>query len=126
MSIPSDDGHVEVAGFLEFFQRNSGGIVFIHKIFRFNHQVFHADQIVEILVEDDIAVVVHDEQTLEDVLIIDDHKKIAFALGDDVHVGAQGAVGGHGHDVCVNKLVPLQLAKRELIFVVGFKVAFIS
>ena len=126
MPVAGDDGHVEIAGFLKFFQCHSGSIIFIYKIFRFNHQVFHANQIIEILVEDDVAMVIHDEQALEDVLIIDNYKKIALALGYDVHVGAQGAVRGHSHDIGVHKLVPLQLAQRELVLVVGLKISFIG
>ena len=59
LSVAGDDGHVEVAGALEFFQNHSSGVVIVDKFFRLNHQILDMDCVVQLLFEDNIAVVVH-------------------------------------------------------------------
>ena len=54
--------------------------------------------------------------------VVGDDKQIALAAGDEVGVGAQGAVDGDGEDVGVDNLAPLQFAQRVFVLVVGFQV----
>lgn len=41
-SVAGDDGHVEIAGALEFLQNDGSGIVLIDKLFGLDHQIFDA------------------------------------------------------------------------------------
>ena len=75
------------------------------------------DFVIEFLLEDDGAVVVHDQKTGEIVVLIHHDEEVALALGDDFGVGAQSAVDGDSEDVSVNSLMPRQFAKRVLVFV---------
>ena len=82
--------------------------------------------VVEFLLEDDVAVVVHHQETREEVVFVDDYKEVALALGDDVGVGAQGAMHGDGEDVGVDGAVPGEFAERVFVFVVGAEVVLLG
>ena len=82
--------------------------------------------IVEFLLEDGLTMVVHHEEASEKVVLVNDHKEVALALGNHLRVFAQGAVDGDGQDVGVDGLVPVQLAQRVLVFVVGAEVVLLG
>ena len=125
-AVATDHWHVEIAGAFELLKNQGGAVVFVNELFRLDHEVLDDDEVVELRLEDDVAVVVHDQEAHEVVLIVGDHKEVAFALGDALRVLAQFAVCRHGADVVVDDVVPLEFAKGELVLVVGHEVVLLG
>lgn len=122
--IAGDDRHVEVAGAFELLQHHRCRVIIVDELFRLNHQILDMHFIIQILLEDNLAVVVHHKQSREEVVLVDDHEEVALAVGDDISVGTERAVYGNREDVGVNGLMPRQFAECVFVFIVGAEVVF--